>query len=144
MKVTRVENEHYKIEVDDERSFLYLTLLDSDSDMQTDKNIVNNILSFCMTMPKRFEFILDLRYFDPRNKSEWFQLNMDRVGKRMNEINAGPQAHILNEIFWQKLYYDYPETEGQYPVILEDENTHELIGRFNTISEGEDWLDTAT
>lgn len=142
MKTVKVNNAHYAIEVDDEKHFLYLTLLSAESDRQTDKNIVNNILSYCMNMPKKFRFILDLRSFDPTIKSEWFQSNMDRVGKRMSEINAGPQAHILNDIFWYMLYNDYPEIEGQYPVIFEDENAKELIGRFNTIEEGEQWLES--
>jgi hypothetical protein len=60
----------------------------------------------------------------------------------MNEINAGPQAHILNDLFWYKLWNDYPEYEGQKPVIFEDENTKELIGRFDTIEEGEQWLES--
>lgn len=142
LKETRVENEHYRIEVDDTTTILYLTILNSETSMRVDKNLVSNVLSYCMTMPKSFKFIFDLRYFDPRLKSEWFQVNMDRVGQRMNEISAGPQAHILNDIFWYKLYQDYPEVEGQYPVIIEDENTLELIGRFNTIAEGEDWLNS--
>lgn len=142
MKTTRVDNKYYRIDVNDEKSLLYLTLLTAYSDIQIDKNIVNNILSFCMQMPDRFNFIVDLRLFDPRIKSEWFQVNMDRIGKRMNEISAGPQAHILNDIFWYKLYNDYPQTAGMYPVIIQDENTKDLIGRFSTIKEGEEWLAT--
>lgn len=142
MKTVKVENSHYKIEVDDERKFLYITLLDSNTNMRTDRNIVNNILSFSMEMPKKFNLILDFRYFDPRNKSKWFETNMDRSGKRVTEMQAGAQAFIFNEIFWQKLYYEYPELAGMYPVILRDENTGGLIGRFNTIEEGEDWLES--
>lgn len=141
MKIVKVENKHYKIEEDDDKGLLYLTLFATNTSKETDRNIVNNILSYCMQMPKRFEFILDLRYFDPRVKSEWFQHNMDRTGKRMNEINAGPQAHILNEMFWQKLWFDYPEYAGQKPVIFEDTNTKELIGRFDSLEEGEQWLE---
>lgn len=139
---TQVENDHYRISKDDEKAFLYVALLDSNSTIEVEKNIASNILSFCMQMPKYFRFILDLRLLDPRNKSEWFQANMDRVGKRMGELNAGPQAHILNDILWYRLYNDYPQIDGMYPVIFEDNNTKELIGRFNTVEEAEAWLNT--
>lgn len=140
MKETRISNDFYKIELDDELQIVYLTLFNVESSVKEDKNIANNILANCMNMHTDFRLILDLRYFDPRIKYQWFKSLMDRIATRLGEMKAGEQAHILSPIFWHQLYTDYPQLDGVYPVIFEDKILKKLIGRFSTIEEGEDWL----
>jgi hypothetical protein len=141
MVETKIDNELYYIGIDFERNWMYFTLKTAYTEHETDQNITSNFLSMAYEyMNKRFKLILDLSTYDPRVKPQKYEKRMKDIGKRLEELEAGPQVHVMNDIHWYNTYQRYPEHEGEYPLVVTDEITKELIGRFNTIEEGENWL----
>ena len=140
MKVNKVFNEYYSIDIDDEYNLLYLTLYDKELEKYNEKNIINNILSHFMIMDKGFKLILDLSYYNPLQKIEWFDYTMDRIAKRMSELKAGQQAHVLNDIFWYIVWTIYPEHIYKKPIIMFDDISQTLLGRFDTVQDAENWI----
>lgn len=140
MKELVLSNSYYKIEKNLNENILYLTIFKNHENYKLDKNIVNNILSHFMMMERGFNLILDFRFFAVGENYEWFQENINRIAKRMNELDAGEQAHILNDFFWEVLWSEVPYLYGIKPLIIIDELTKKPIGRFDEIGEAEMWL----
>lgn len=137
----KVDNDLYHISIDHDRNWIYFTMKTAYTDNEADENITTNFLSFCYEyMYQDFKLILDLSMYDPRVKPEKFGERMKSIARRLEELNAGEQVHVMNDIHWANVYNKYPDHEGEYPLILTDPITGKLIGRFNTVAEGEDWL----
>lgn len=141
MKEVLMDNEFYSIQKDVDKNRIYLIVKESYTDREVDNNLVTNFLSNAYNMLERYNLVLDLRLFDPRVKGGFFTKRMADIGIRLYEMNAGPQVHILNEILWM-ITADKYGIEPVPPAITDDHNTREKIARFNTIEDGDLWLDS--
>lgn len=141
MKDIKVDNSFYTIGIDSDINRIYLVLKESFTDLETDKNLVTNFLSHSFRMEDRFNLVLDLRLYDPRIKEGLFFKKMDQVATRLSELNCGPQVHIMNDILWSLFGQKYGIENPEPPAITDDANTGEKIARFNTLEDGDAWLD---
>jgi hypothetical protein len=140
LKIINIDNEFYSIVTDLEINRVYLTLRRSFTDHETDSNIANNLLSYLYRLEDRFNLLLDLRLYDPRIKKGYFFKRMKDIANRLNELNGGPQVHLMNDILWS-IFEEKHGLEPVPPAITDDPDTGEKIARFNDMESGEEWLD---